>query len=176
MFLEKESDGTVNDAPCQLDGIRLKGSKTIPVVLDGSKGDIVFVPFYRDQAASAGSGREIEEYQDIAPIPIIKSFLSPYNPVKVRALEVKGDSMTRIGLFDKDIVFFIEDETEGDGVFVISTGGRLLVKRLEFDPLGKELRVISENDRYQPRILKNEEILEIKIEGKVIGWLHRHPY
>jgi Predicted transcriptional regulator len=73
-------------------------------------------------------------------------------------------------------VFFVPIDDPGDGVYVLSINNKLLVKRVEFDPLGQEIRIISENDRYEPRVLKGESMSDVKIEGKVIGWLHRHPY
>ena len=127
--------------------------------------------------AGAGPGREVEEYQESTPLKIMRRFLLPWRPEQVRALEVRGDSMTKVGLFDRDIVLFVPEEKEGDGVFVISIENRMQVKRLEFDILGKTLRIISENDRYQPRVLTEQaEIERVIIEGKVVGWLHKHPY
>jgi SOS-response transcriptional repressor LexA len=85
--------------------------------------------------------------------------------------------MTKVSIFDRDIVLFVPEEKEGDGIFVISIENRMQVKRLEFDILGMTLRIISENDRYQPRVLTaQDEIERVVIEGKVIGVLHRHPY
>ena len=167
MFLEKNN------------AVQIRGRNIIPLTLDDLKNDaeVVMVPFFTGAQASAGPGREIDNIEIMEkPIPIVRKFLYPYNPAVVRALEVRGDSMTKIGLFNEDIVFFMPDDDPGDGVYVISANNKLQVKRLEFDPIGMELRIISENDRYQPRILRGEIMNEIKIEGKVIGWLHKHPY
>jgi phage repressor protein C with HTH and peptisase S24 domain len=157
------------------DAVQLRGSKTVPVSLGEDK-DIVMVPFYNGQQVAAGAGMYVAEHQEVKPIPVITSFLTPYNPATVKALKVKGDSMTRIGLFDGDVVFFVPISDPGDGVYVLSINTQLLVKRVEFDPFGTEIRIISENERYQPRILRGEDMNAVKIEGKVIGWLHKHPY
>ena len=154
-------------------GSQLRGKNIIP--FSGSHEDIVMIPFYEIEA-SAGKGLDIPDLQAEKPVPIMKKFIAPYNPSVVRALEVKGDSMTKIGLFNEDTVFFVPIDDPGDGVYVLSINNKLLVKRVEFDPLGQEIRIISENDRYEPRVLKGESMSDVKIEGKVIGWLHRHPY
>lgn len=139
--------------------------------------DVVYVDFYAGQAAGAGPAQEIETYQPVTSQTILRRFINPWRPDQVKALEARGDSMTKIGLFDRDIVLFVPEEKEGDGVFVISIENRMQVKRLEFDLLGRTLSIISENDRYAPRLLTEQADIErVKIEGKVVGWLHRHPY
>lgn len=138
--------------------------------------EIGYVDFYHDQRAGMGPGKDVQDYAEAVRLPIIRMFLQPYRPDEVRALEARGDSMSKIGIFDRDIVLYVPREQEGDGVYVISRDNKLQVKRLEFDITDRELRIISENDRYQPKILKGDEADGIVIEGKVIGWLHRHPY
>lgn len=159
-------------------GSRMEGGRAVPLST-GSDDDeeTVKIAFFSSLTAGAGPGREVEEYQESTPLKIMRRFLLPWRPEQVRALEVRGDSMTKVGLFDRDIVLFVPEEKEGDGVFVISIENRMQVKRLEFDILGKTLRIISENDRYQPRVLTEQtEIERVIIEGKVVGWLHKHPY
>lgn len=161
----------------EFEGARLEGARTLEMSGPANGDDRVFVDFYSGQQAGAGPAKDVEVYQPVTPVTILRRFINPWRPEQVKALEAKGDSMTKIGLFDRDIVLFVPDEREGDGVFVISIENRMQVKRLEFDLLGKTLRIISENDRYEPKILaRDEEINRVRIEGKVIGWLHRHPY
>jgi SOS-response transcriptional repressor LexA len=165
------------DADGEVEGARLEGARTIEMSGPANGDDRVFVDFYSGQQAGAGPAKEIEAYQPVTPVSILRRFINPWRPEQVKALEARGDSMTKIGLFDRDIVLFVPEEREGDGVYVISIENRMQVKRLEFDLLGKTLRIISENDRYEPKILsRDDEISRVRIEGKVIGWLHRHPY
>jgi phage repressor protein C with HTH and peptisase S24 domain len=138
--------------------------------------EIGYVDFYCEQRAGMGPGKDVLDYTESVRLPIIRRFLQPYRPDEVRALEARGDSMSKIGIFDRDIVLYVPDEKEGDGVFVISRDNKLQVKRIEFDITDKEIRIISENDRYQPKVLRGPEADSIVVEGKVIGWLHRHPY
>jgi len=73
---------------------------------DGADGgNIVDIEFIRQEAA-AGRGAEIAEHPETARLPVPRSFIAPWKPEKVRAVEVRGDSMTGIGLDDRDVVLF----------------------------------------------------------------------
>lgn len=156
--------------------VRLNGRTATELAVIKADPEIGYVDFYCEQRAGMGPGKDVLEYQESVRLPIIRRFLQPYRPDEVRALEARGDSMSKIGIFDRDIVLYVPEEKDGDGVYVISRENKLQVKRLEFDITDKELRIISENDRYQPKILRGAEADSIVVEGKVIGWLHRHPY
>lgn len=124
---------------------------------------------------SAGSGQEWlpEDFRTDERLPILERFIRPYSIDKIFAAEVRGDSMTGIQLFDGDFVFAVKGYIDGDGVYVIAIGGETYVKRVEQDPVDKKLRIISENTRYQPRVVDVDQVVVL---GKVIGWLHHHPY
>jgi phage repressor protein C with HTH and peptisase S24 domain len=143
----------------------------------GSDGEgsaaFVEIEFVRQEAA-AGRGAEIDDYAETARFPVPRDFIAPRRSERVRAVEVRGDSMTGIGLADRDIVLFATDERSGDGVHVISIGSQLLVKRLHFDPLGPSVEVISENPQYAPRRVSGVDLEQFRVEGRVIGWMHRH--
>jgi SOS-response transcriptional repressor LexA len=173
-------DKSIN-SPVFCGGTKLEGARTVDLAINDDEeneddDETMTVDFY-GQMAGAGPAQEIEAYQPMTPLKIMRKFLNPWRSSQVKALEIKGDSMTKVGLFDRDIVLFVPEEKEGDGIFVISIENRMQVKRLEFDILGENLKIISENDRYEPRVLKGvEELNRVIIEGKVVGWLHRHPY
>jgi len=156
--------------------VRLNGRHAVEMEVTKLDPDVAFVGLVRGQLAGAGPEKDINADLEVKPLRIERKFLLPWRPDQVRALEIKGDSMTKIGLFDRDIVLFVPEEREGDGVYVISGSYGLQCKRLEFDIVDRKLRIISENDRYEPRILEGDDADRIVIEGKVIGWLHRHPY
>ena len=107
-------------------------------------------------------------------VPVLRSFIAPRRADRVRAVEVRGDSMTGIGLDDGDIVLFSVDERTGDGVHVISIGSSLLVKRVHFEPAARAVRIISENPRYPERTLEGPDLEGFRVEGRVVGWLHRY--
>ena len=131
------------------------------------------IEFVRQEAA-AGRGAEIEDGAETTRLPVPRSLIAPHRSDRVRAVEVRGDSMTGIGLDDRDIVFFTIAERTGDGVHVISIENQLLVKRVHFDPAGQTVDVISENPQYEPRRLSGVDLEQFRVEGRVIGWMHRH--
>jgi phage repressor protein C with HTH and peptisase S24 domain len=161
--------------PVYIHGSTVEGNNIIPFS-PGQNTNIVYIPFYEDIKASAGSGTEAEDYTQPEAVPILRNFIGQYNPKTVRMLEVNGDSMNEVNLFSGDLVFFVPTDNPANGLYVIGIEDKLFVKRLEFDILGQEIKVISENNRYSTQILKGDDMNRLRIIGKVIGWVHRHPY
>ncbi len=139
----------------------------------GDDGLLVGIRFVRQEAA-AGRGVEIDDYPESETLSVPRSFIAPRKSERVLALSVRGDSMTGIGLDDGDIVLFATDDRTGDGIHVVSIGSRLLVKRIHLDPAGRRVEIISENPRYGVRVLEGPELDEFRIEGRVIGSMHRY--
>lgn len=81
--------------------------------------------------------------------------------------------MTGIQLFDGDMAIFVRGEVEGDGIYVITVDDEVYVKRVAFNPFDRKVTIKSENDRYDPITVDADRIILV---GKVIGWLHHHPY
>jgi phage repressor protein C with HTH and peptisase S24 domain len=140
---------------------------------DDDEGPVALVDYVRQEAA-AGRGVEIEDNAETVRLPVLRSFIAPRKPERVRAVEVRGDSMTGIGLDDRDIVLFAPDERTGDGVHVVSFAGQLLVKRVHFDPIARSVNVISENPAYPARVLSGVDLDSFRVEGRVVGWMHRY--
>ncbi|MGD1818697.1 MAG: XRE family transcriptional regulator [Pleomorphochaeta sp.] len=135
--------------------------------------DNLLVPILKNKV-SAGPGEEwdLEDFTE-EKLPILKRFVRRFPKEQLFAAEVRGDSMTGVQLFDGDLVVFVSNLIEGDGIYVISVDGELLVKRLEFDHFDKKLIIKSENPRYEVKVVDPERA---QILGKVVGWLHHHPY
>ena len=135
--------------------------------------DSLLVPILKNRV-SAGPGEEwdLEDFTE-EKLPILKRFVRRFPKEKLFSAEVRGDSMTGVQLFDGDLVVFVSNLIEGDGIYVISVDGELLVKRLEFDHFDKKLIIKSENPRYEVKVVDPERA---QILGKVVGWLHHHPY
>ncbi|AEC02052.1 LexA family transcriptional regulator [Parasphaerochaeta coccoides] len=134
---------------------------------------VVSVPILT-QRVSAGPGQEFLP-ADITEerLPVLERFVRMYPKESLFAAEVRGDSMTGIQLFDADLVIFVREQVEGDGIYVLSVDGEVFVKRVEFDPFDKKLTIRSENERYAPREVEADRV---ELLGKVVGWLHHHPY
>jgi SOS-response transcriptional repressor LexA len=126
-----------------------------------------------DQEAAAGQGRELADYIEKQYIPILYDFLRPHNPKNLKAVFVSGDSMIDERINNGDIAIFNIKQTEGNGIFVVSVGNTLLVKRVDFDPANKTIELISANPAYEPRRYTGAELEEIKIEGRVVACYHR---
>ena len=124
---------------------------------------------------SAGSGEEWrdDDFLEGQMVPITKDLIKGHDIKKIFAAQVKGDSMIDAMIFDGDYVFAIKDEVRGDGIYILSVDGEVLVKRLEYDAFEHKVNVISANKAYAPRTVDEDRII---ILGKVIGWLHHHPF
>lgn len=161
MFL---SETTSTNPPEDATAIQYAIKKIVP--------SIMLVDLYHVEA-SAGKGREVEEYYDVSKIPILEEFIFPYKAHQIKALIVKGDSMINARIFNNDIVFFSPEEKTGNGIFVISIGNEVFVKRIEFNPIDQLVRIISENEKYQPITVKAVDSDTLRINGRVIAVLHR---
>ncbi len=82
------------------------------------------------------------------------------------ALEVDGDSMIDIGVQDGDTVIIKKCETAEDGTVIVALvdGEEVTLKRLKREK-GKIL-LISENEKYPPRIL---EPGRVQIQGRLVS-------
>ncbi len=137
--------------------------------------DFAFIPVL-PQKVAAGNGQElIDDVREIALLPFLKRMMRGTAPNRARALEVRGDSMTGVHIFDGDMIVFVPGEIRGDGIYVLRVGDELIVKRVEFDPISRKLRIMSENPRYPDRI-ESADGQSVAVVGKVYGWVHAHPY
>jgi phage repressor protein C with HTH and peptisase S24 domain len=148
----------------------VKGSMVTQEIPDGGLSVPILI-----QKLSAGPGQEWTDADiiDGERLQIIARFIKPWQKDRVFAAEVRGDSMTGIQLFDGDMVFFVHGEVEGDGLYVLTVDNEVFVKRIAFNPFEKKVTIKSENDRYDPMTVDADRIVLL---GKVIGWLHHHPY
>ena len=126
-----------------------------------------------DQEAAAGRGREAEEYAEKRTFNVPRSFIAPYKPEKLLAVYVAGDSMIDEKINDGDIAIFHPQQKEGNGIYVVSVGNSLLVKRIDFDTKKKTITLISANPDYKPRRYTGEELKDIRIAGRVLACIHR---
>lgn len=124
---------------------------------------------------SAGFGEEWreEDFLEGQMIPITKDFAKGHDIKNIFAAQVKGDSMIDAMIYDGDYVFASKGEIRGDGIYILSVDGEVLVKRLEYNLFEHKVNVISENPSYPTRTVDEDRVI---ILGKVIGWLHHHPF
>jgi len=138
-------------------------------------GELVLIPIYSQKVAAGLGQAMIDDIEVVGQLPFLTRMLRGTQPEGARALEVRGDSMTGVNIFDGDMVVFVPGSIRGDGIYVLAVGDELIVKRVEFDPVSKKIRIMSENPRYQDRV-ESADGQTIRVVGKVYGWVHAHPY
>jgi SOS-response transcriptional repressor LexA len=138
----------------------------------GSRGVLAEIELI-EQKAAAGRGIDIDEYADRRLISVPKELIIPHSPATLAAVFVSGDSMIDEKINEGDVVIFKKTGAAGNGIYVLSIGNTLLVKRVELDQPNNTVILISANPAYPPRTLRGSELDRLKIEGKVIVNFHR---
>ncbi len=137
--------------------------------------DLCLLPLLSQKVAAGHGQAYIEDVEVVGQLPFLKRMLRGTSPAGAKALEVRGDSMTGVNLFDGDLVVFVPGVVRGDGIYVLAVGDELIVKRVEFDLVTKKIRIMSENSRYSDKV-ESADGQTITVVGKVFGWVHAHPY
>ena len=87
------------------------------------------------------------------------------------ALKCHGDSMTGAGIHAGDTVFIrIQPEVENGEIAAVRIGEEATLKRVYLHPDYIELR--PENSAFESIIRRKEDMNDVQIEGKAVGWLH----
>jgi phage repressor protein C with HTH and peptisase S24 domain len=123
--------------------------------------------------AAAGHGREVEDYAKKRTLRLPLSLLAPYQPDRLRAVYVAGDSMTGANIYDGDLAIFYPGLIQGNGRYVVSVENALLVKQVEFDGPGQFITLVSANAAYGPRRYSGADLEGIRIAGRVVACWHR---
>jgi SOS-response transcriptional repressor LexA len=126
-----------------------------------------------EQEAAAGQGRETEDYPEKRTFQVPRSLVSPYRPERLQAVYVAGDSMVDEKINDGDIVIFHPGLSEGNGIYVVSIGNTLVVKRVDFDTPNQTVILLSANPAYPPRQFSGPALEELRIAGRVLACVHR---
>jgi SOS-response transcriptional repressor LexA len=126
-----------------------------------------------DQEAAAGQGREAEDHAEKRLFQIPRSLIAPHRPERLLAVHVAGDSMIEAHICDGDIAIFHPGITEGSGIFVVSIGNTLVVKRVDRDIASQTIVLYSANPAYEPRRFSGPALDGIRISGRVVACYHR---
>ncbi len=149
--------------------------KESPIVREpeGTEGEeFVYVPVVRGEIA-AGAGLVPDNTVEIR-IAFRSDWIRRHgDPRKMSLIRVSGDSMEPT-LYSGDLVLVDHDRNYLDpagGLYAITMRDEdlIMVKRLQLLWNQKKVKIISDNQRYEPLIVKPEEII---INGKVI-WFCR---
>jgi phage repressor protein C with HTH and peptisase S24 domain len=143
-------------------------------------GAIVSIPFFPDTYAGAGIG--IINYEDAVEImtfsaEFLRGHLGVRSHKNLHIISAVGNSMEPL-IRSGELLFVLPIENENGaispgGVYVVSVGGDVLVKRIDRDIKAKAITLISENSTYPPRVLKDSDLEECRIIGRVVGHFDR---
>lgn len=87
------------------------------------------------------------------------------------ALRCHGDSMIEAGIQDNDVVYIrTQPEVEDGEIAAVRIGGEATLKRVYYD--GESLTLMPCNSRYRPKTYSGQDLEDIRIEGKAIGFFH----
>ena len=109
------------------------------------------------------------------PITAIQNREGDVNaPVDMRcdfALKCQGESMIGAGIHDGDVVYIrIQPEVENGEIAALRIGEEATLKRVYLHNDYIELR--PENPAFESIIRRREEMNDVQIEGKAVGWMH----
>jgi len=146
-------------------------------ISDSEKIEYVQVPYFENGLAAGSYGGAIN-YEE-APIVLsinpdfLKNVLSVKNFHNLFILNVVGNSMEPT-LNPGDLIFVNPIENDyatiiTGAIYVILFENECFVKRIEKDPVKKQIRLLSDNKNYQPIEIKNEELDNLTIIGRVVG-------
>ena len=104
--------------------------------------------------------QNIEDYLDV-PEEVHCDFL----------LRCKGYSMVDAGIQSGDVDFVrIQETVENGEIAAVRIGDEATLKRVYWD--GDTLMLMPANNAYAPKSFRGEEINDVHIEGKAIGYMH----
>ena len=87
------------------------------------------------------------------------------------ALKCQGESMIGAGIHDGDVVYIrIQPEVENGEIAAVRIGEEATLKRVYLHNDYIELR--PENPAFESIIRRREEMNDVQIEGKAVGWMH----
>ena len=109
------------------------------------------------------------------PITAIQNREGDVNaPVDMRcdfALKCRGESMIGAGIHVGDVVYIrIQPEVENGEIAAVRIGDEATLKRVYLHSDYIELR--PENPAFESIIRRREEMNDVQIEGKAVGWMH----
>jgi repressor LexA len=145
--------GAIEIIPGASRGIRLPHSAGIPIVGRVAAGNPVLAE------------ENIEDYCDLPP--------SFFKPAADYFLQVQGDSMIEVGIFDGDLLAVHSTPVANNGDIVVARiDDEVTVKRLHKTRQKHLLELLPENSDYEPIVVDLRE-QQFAIEGLSVGVLRR---
>lgn len=149
-------------------------SKNLPIAPNKPQynNDQIAVNYYPDIFAAAGygatNGDSVPEIMTVSRSFLFNMFgLTSF--VGIDIIHVVGDSMEPFVHNGETILLHRTGEARNNQVIIARIGGDLFVKRLLRDPLGRWVKLISDNSLYPDIELNQEEMHQLEIIGVVYG-------
>ena len=121
-----------------------------------------------DVEGAAGAGRDLEGERIEGHIYFPEAQLQALGiqPTQVAGIKVRGESMEST-LADGDwvLVDLANRDIRQEGVFLLTVSGERRIKRVQ-RLAGGALYLISDNEHYQPEMIKPEQMREVEILGR----------
>lgn len=87
------------------------------------------------------------------------------------SLTCHGDSMEGAGIHDRDVVYIrIQPEVENGEIAAVRIGEEATLKRVYYQ--NGTLTLMPANAAYAPMVYTGQELNDVQIEGKAVGWTH----
>lgn len=121
--------------------------------------------------ASAGDGNHLEgidSFDASSTINIDKMLFNGRPSENLRAIQVDGYSMAPMLMPDSWVIFELERDYEGDGLYILNWRNVLMVKQIQLDMANGQLKIISTNKDYDSYDVNPDDQSVFKIIGKVI--------
>ncbi|WP_169753455.1 S24 family peptidase [Campylobacter mucosalis] len=125
--------------------------------------------YFEDVTASAGYGSS-NSSANFSLIPVSDEFLSKILKIPVKTydvIRVFGDSMEPFAKDGDMVVVDLETEVKNGDIIIANINGDVYMKKFLRNSIHKEIKLTSLNSFYQDIVLKDNEIDELKIVGKV---------
>lgn len=130
--------------------------------------DVVWIPMYSAQPRAGVGASDHEWLEDALPMRADDIRSLDVDATKLAVVTVQGDSMQptlRAG--DTVLVDTRTDQPNRDGIHVLRLGDALMVKRIQWQPDGS-VRIVSDNEAYEPIVVSGEKIEGLNIVGRVL--------
>lgn len=181
LVVRKSSENSVRKSFVSPKNLPLDQSNLKEVDIDNDEdGNIIAIPYYEDTYASAGYG--VINY-DEAPttLKLSESFLRGFLNIsgdlsQIHALNSRGDSMEPT-ITGGELLFVraIQNELSvvSGYVYTINYDGDTFVKRLEKNPVTKTITLFSDNEKYEPVVIKGQNLKSCNIVGRVVAHIKK---
>ncbi len=136
--------------------------------------ETIEIKYFPTVYASAGTG-VINYDESVSAMTFEKDFLVSQFGIKnftnIHIINAIGDSM-KPTIDPGDLLFINPGETEliSGGIFCVWVDGNILVKRIEYNPITRAIKLLSDNSKYDPISLDDYMNTDIfRVVGKVMG-------